>query len=240
MSSTLPSFILGYHGCDRSVAEAIFSGSSAHLISSQNEYDRLGHGIYFWENSPQRALNYVREQMWRTTRKRKIHEKQEEVIAAAALPRDGRNEISSPQTLYPRPRRVCISPQGGIRVSYPSKEFRARSISRRCFAIIRLRVGDATCSQCFKNCSSEARVDLKNFDGSILSPSSAARTRKNFPTSRNTSSSSASKGRSKLAFRCRISASKARACRIFAKSGHNLLHANARTTHRDSFLKALP
>ena len=111
MSSTLPSFILGYHGCDRSVAEAIFSGSSAHLISSQNKYDWLGHGIYFWENSPQRALNYVREQMWRTTRKRKIHEKQEEVIAAAALPRDGRNEISSPQTLYPRPRRVCISPR---------------------------------------------------------------------------------------------------------------------------------
>lgn len=74
MSSTLPSFVLGYHGCDRSVAEAIFSGSSAHLLSSQNEYDWLGHGIYFWENSPQRALNYVRQQISRRARKSQIHE----------------------------------------------------------------------------------------------------------------------------------------------------------------------
>jgi hypothetical protein len=57
--STLPSFILGFHGCDASVAEKVISGR-AHLIPSQNDYDWLGEGIYFWENSPARALEYAR------------------------------------------------------------------------------------------------------------------------------------------------------------------------------------
>jgi hypothetical protein len=74
MSSTLPSFVLGYHGCDKSVADAIFSGKTTHLNPSQNEYDWLGHGIYFWENSPERAMNYAKQQMSRTGRLNKIKE----------------------------------------------------------------------------------------------------------------------------------------------------------------------
>ena len=74
MSAILPSFVLGYHGCDKSVADAIFSGASTHLLSSQNEYDWLGHGIYFWESSPERAMDYARQQKSRAARKSKIEE----------------------------------------------------------------------------------------------------------------------------------------------------------------------
>ncbi|MFI5379332.1 MAG: hypothetical protein ACHRHE_08545 [Tepidisphaerales bacterium] len=42
------------------MAEAIFAGKSL-LKPSQNDYDWLGHGIYFWENNPQRALEYARD-----------------------------------------------------------------------------------------------------------------------------------------------------------------------------------
>jgi hypothetical protein len=31
------------------------------LTSSTNDYDWLGHGIYFWENNPQRALHFAEE-----------------------------------------------------------------------------------------------------------------------------------------------------------------------------------
>ena len=42
-----PSFILGFHGCDRSLGEAILAGKTQHLNRSENDYDWLGHGIYF-------------------------------------------------------------------------------------------------------------------------------------------------------------------------------------------------
>lgn len=60
MYSSLPSFVLGFHGCDKSLAESIFAGKK-HLQKSTNKYDWLGNGIYFWENNPQRALEYAKE-----------------------------------------------------------------------------------------------------------------------------------------------------------------------------------
>lgn len=53
--------MLGFHGCDHSVAEAILSGKSKHLVGSENSYDWLGTGIYFWDTSPARALEYAIE-----------------------------------------------------------------------------------------------------------------------------------------------------------------------------------
>lgn len=53
------SFIIGFHGCDKSVGEAILSGKVPHLKPSTNDYDWLGHGIYFWEGNPQRALDFA-------------------------------------------------------------------------------------------------------------------------------------------------------------------------------------
>ena len=58
MYSILPSYALGFHGCDAAVAKAVFAGK-AHLKRSQNDFDWLGEGIYFWENSPARALQFA-------------------------------------------------------------------------------------------------------------------------------------------------------------------------------------
>ncbi|WP_138762161.1 hypothetical protein [Pseudomonas lactis] len=57
MYQHLPSFVLGFHGCDRAVAESVLDGEL--LKPSTNDYDWLGQGIYFWENSPERALSYA-------------------------------------------------------------------------------------------------------------------------------------------------------------------------------------
>lgn len=53
------SFVLGYHGCDRQVAEKILSGVD--FNPSQNDYDWLGSGIYFWEANPVRGLEFAQE-----------------------------------------------------------------------------------------------------------------------------------------------------------------------------------
>ena len=60
MYTSLPHFVLGFHGCDASVAEKIISSGSFHLKKSDNDYDWLGPGVYFWENNPTRALEYAR------------------------------------------------------------------------------------------------------------------------------------------------------------------------------------
>ena len=55
-----PSFVLGFHGCDKSVAERVLAGAGKpHLRRSTNHYDWLGNGIYFWESSPQRAMEWA-------------------------------------------------------------------------------------------------------------------------------------------------------------------------------------
>lgn len=51
-----PSFVLGFHGCDEAVGEAILRGEEHHLKPSEKKFDWLGHGIYFWEGNPSRAL----------------------------------------------------------------------------------------------------------------------------------------------------------------------------------------
>ena len=51
-------FVLGFHGCDADVGENILAGKD-HLAPSKNDYDWLGHGIYFWENSPERAKQWA-------------------------------------------------------------------------------------------------------------------------------------------------------------------------------------
>jgi hypothetical protein len=53
-----PSWVVGYHGCDQEVAELVLSGE-ANLKVSENDYDWLGSGIYFWENDAFRALEWA-------------------------------------------------------------------------------------------------------------------------------------------------------------------------------------
>jgi hypothetical protein len=51
--------VLGFHGCDSSVRDAIINGESV-LNASQNNYDWLGAGIYFWENDCDRAFDFAK------------------------------------------------------------------------------------------------------------------------------------------------------------------------------------
>ena len=58
MYSTRPGLVLGFHGCDESIAMKVLAGEMF-LKRSVNSYDWLGHGIYFWENSPSRAMEFA-------------------------------------------------------------------------------------------------------------------------------------------------------------------------------------
>lgn len=40
--------VIGYHGCDAATADVVLSGNYS-LQPSDNDYDWLGKGIYFWE-----------------------------------------------------------------------------------------------------------------------------------------------------------------------------------------------
>jgi len=56
--------ILGYHGTDESTAKKVINNRHQ-LLGSDNQYDWLGNGIYFWENDPQRAKEYIIEKFKR-------------------------------------------------------------------------------------------------------------------------------------------------------------------------------
>jgi len=59
--------VLGYHGCGTAesieFARRLFDGSGAiaHWQPSDNDYDWLGRGIYFWEHGPDRARQWAGE-----------------------------------------------------------------------------------------------------------------------------------------------------------------------------------
>jgi len=64
--------ILGYHGCDAAVVEKVLRGQDT-LKASENAYDWLGRGIYFWEHGPDRALQWAQAQADRDVDKPPIH-----------------------------------------------------------------------------------------------------------------------------------------------------------------------
>ena len=66
MPINIPSFIIGYHGCDEDLAEEVLAGKIPLKLSS-NKYDWLGGGIYFWENNPHRAYQWAVEHVGKTT-----------------------------------------------------------------------------------------------------------------------------------------------------------------------------
>jgi len=59
LHSLASSFILGYHGCHRAVAEKLLAGTK--FTPSENEYDWLGPGIYFWEANPLRGMEFAED-----------------------------------------------------------------------------------------------------------------------------------------------------------------------------------
>jgi hypothetical protein len=62
--------IIGYHGCDASLVDDVLSGKCT-VKPSENTYDWLGRGIYFWEHGPARAKAWATESA--AIHKNKIH-----------------------------------------------------------------------------------------------------------------------------------------------------------------------
>ncbi|MCG8700150.1 MAG: hypothetical protein MI922_18990 [Bacteroidales bacterium] len=61
MYSKRTGLILGFHGCDEKVRDSIVANKNAILSPSENNYDWLGNGVYFWENNYTRALKYAHD-----------------------------------------------------------------------------------------------------------------------------------------------------------------------------------
>jgi hypothetical protein len=59
--------IIGYHGCTAAAATRLLRGAS--FAESQNDYDWLGRGVYFWEHGPDRAFRFIKEKLRRERRK---------------------------------------------------------------------------------------------------------------------------------------------------------------------------
>jgi hypothetical protein len=62
--------VIGYHGCTKAFARRLLLDDAAieGWRPSENEWDWLGHGIYFWEHSPTRALRWAEEKYGRRGR----------------------------------------------------------------------------------------------------------------------------------------------------------------------------
>lgn len=60
MSHRHPFQVIGFHSCDREVGIRILNGEE-HLKPSDNPWDWLGNGIYFWDQDPERGLQYAEE-----------------------------------------------------------------------------------------------------------------------------------------------------------------------------------
>lgn len=68
MYNSSPTILYGFHGTDREAALKILNHVD-NFHHSNNDYDWLGQGIYFWENNLERAEQYAKEDSRRPTSK---------------------------------------------------------------------------------------------------------------------------------------------------------------------------
>lgn len=59
MYNERPNLILGFHGCDENICKKLLNEPNKYKISKEN-YDWLGHGMYFWENNLERAMEWAK------------------------------------------------------------------------------------------------------------------------------------------------------------------------------------
>ena len=69
--------VFGFHGCDRRLRDDVLTGKKK-LSASENAYDWLARGIYFWEHGPMRAMEWAIQQ----SKRKKSHIKEPAVIGA--------------------------------------------------------------------------------------------------------------------------------------------------------------
>lgn len=60
MYDVKPNLIFGFHGCDESVRDRLLNQPDD-IVMSKEKYDWLGHGMYFWENNYERALQWAED-----------------------------------------------------------------------------------------------------------------------------------------------------------------------------------
>jgi hypothetical protein len=60
MYNTRPGLLIGFHGCDISRQQELLVSSSSMPVS-EKPFDWLGHGMYFWENNAERALEWAKD-----------------------------------------------------------------------------------------------------------------------------------------------------------------------------------
>lgn len=73
-----PIVVTGYHGTSKTAAQRILTEG---FVPSVNEWDWLGHGIYFWQDAPVRAYRWAEERLAGTT--------EVAVVVAARIRLDG-------------------------------------------------------------------------------------------------------------------------------------------------------
>lgn len=84
MYSNLPNLIIGFHGCDMNTYEnVIYKHEKLH--ASHNSYDWLGSGIYFWENSLDRAEEWADSYCKRYNRNHPDEKPKEPAVIGAVI-----------------------------------------------------------------------------------------------------------------------------------------------------------
>lgn len=84
MYKSISNLILGFHGCDKDTARKVLVDGEC-LLSSQNTYDWLGNGIYFWENSLARAQEWAENHCKRHNKKYMDEQKLEPAVIGAVI-----------------------------------------------------------------------------------------------------------------------------------------------------------
>lgn len=84
MYSNLPNLVLAFHGCDEETYKKVLYNHEP-LLPSHNEYDWLGNGIYFWENSLSRAQEWAEAYCERHHTKHPDEEKKKPAVIGAVI-----------------------------------------------------------------------------------------------------------------------------------------------------------
>lgn len=84
MYSNLPNLTLAFHGCDEITFKKVLY-QHEQLLPSNNSYDWLGNGIYFWENSLARAEEWAVSYCKRYNREHSDEEPKRPAVIGAVI-----------------------------------------------------------------------------------------------------------------------------------------------------------